>query len=76
MATGLNLNPSPRPPAGATAAPAKPGGPAAVGPRAEAVRAAYLELKANVHRKLLNRLNLEALATVDRAQPDFAAISS
>ena len=27
----------------------------------------YLELKANVHRKLLNRLNLEALAQADRA---------
>ena len=30
------------------------------------VRQQYLELKANVHRKLLNRLNLEALANSDR----------
>ena len=31
-------------------------------------RPGYLELKANVHRKLLNRLNLEALASADRAR--------
>ena len=31
-----------------------------------APRPQYLELKANVHRKLLNRLNLEALAQADR----------
>src|SRR6195256_2306951 len=30
----------------------------------------YLELKANVHRKLLNRLNLEALAQADRARAE------
>jgi len=30
---------------------------------ATAPRAGYLELKGNVHRKLLNRLNLEALAS-------------
>jgi pilus assembly protein CpaF len=30
----------------------------------------YLELKANVHRKLLNRLNLEALAHADRARAE------
>jgi hypothetical protein len=36
--------------------------------RQESVRPAYIELKANVHRKLLNRLNLEALATADRAR--------
>jgi pilus assembly protein CpaF len=34
------------------------------------VRAQYLELKVNVHRKLLNRLNLEALATADRARAE------
>ncbi|HZP48377.1 MAG TPA: CpaF family protein [Vicinamibacterales bacterium] len=34
------------------------------------VRQQYLELKANVHRKLLNRLNLEALANVDRARAE------
>ena len=30
------------------------------------VRQQYLDLRANVHRKLLNRLNLEALAQSDR----------
>ena len=30
----------------------------------------YLELKANVHRKLLNRLNLEALASVERSRAE------
>src|SRR5438093_4622238 len=48
-------------------------------PRPEAVttrmgtqpaRAQYVELKANVHRKLLNRLNLEALANADRARAE------
>jgi pilus assembly protein CpaF len=34
------------------------------------VRAQYLQLKGNVHRKLLNRLNLEALASVDRARAE------
>ena len=34
------------------------------------VRPQYLELKANVHRKLLNRLNLEALATADRSRAE------
>ena len=34
------------------------------------VRQQYLDLKANVHRKLLNRLNLEALATADRARAE------
>jgi pilus assembly protein CpaF len=33
-------------------------------------RPGYLELKANVHRKLLNRLNLEALAQADRARAE------
>src|SRR5262245_47904217 len=33
-------------------------------------RQQYLELKANVHRKLLNRLNLEALAQSDRARAE------
>jgi pilus assembly protein CpaF len=30
----------------------------------------YLELKVNVHRKLLNRLNLEALASADRSRAE------
>ena len=33
-------------------------------------RQSYLDLKANVHRKLLNRLNLEALAQSDRARAE------
>src|SRR6185436_7827813 len=37
-------------------------------PRPEAPRPGYLELKGNIHRKLLNRLNLEALASADRAR--------
>ena len=39
-------------------------------PRAEAPRMQYLELKANVHRKLLNRLNLEALANAERPRAE------
>jgi len=35
-----------------------------------AVRQQYLELRASVHRKLLGRLNLEALAHVDRAKAE------
>src|SRR5581483_878067 len=34
------------------------------------VRQQYLEMKANVHRKLLNRLNLEALANSDRSRAE------
>src|SRR5688572_3715424 len=33
-------------------------------------RPQYLELRANVHRKLLNRLNLEALASAERARAE------
>ena len=43
-----------------------PPGPAAVQP----VRQQYLELRATVHKKLLNRLNLEALANSDRARAE------
>src|ERR687885_2345737 len=46
------------------------GGPPRQAPRPEAPRAQYLELKANVHRKLLNRLNLEALAAAERARAE------
>ncbi len=44
--------------------------------RVEAPRPQYIELKANVHRKLLNRLNLEALASVERsrAEADIRAL--
>src|SRR6516225_6514864 len=48
---------SPRPPAGPPAVRLQP-------------RPGYLELKANVHRKLLNRLNLEALAQADRGRAE------
>ena len=36
----------------------------------EPPRPQYIELKASIHRKLLNRLNLEALATADRARSE------
>src|SRR3954467_15888244 len=39
-------------------------------PTAIAPRPGYLDLKVNVHRKLLNRLNLEALASSDRARAE------
>ncbi len=39
-------------------------------PFAPAPRPQYIQLKANVHKKLLNRLNLEALATVDRQRAE------
>jgi len=38
--------------------------------RPQPVRQQYLDLKASVHRKLLNRLNLEALATTDRSRAE------
>ena len=48
-----------------------PLGPAYGGPsRGGSPRAQYVELKASVHRKLLNRLNLEALASADRARAE------
>ena len=51
-----------------TRATAAPGGPAR--PQVQAPRPQYLELRANVHRKLLNRLNLEALAQADRSRAE------
>jgi pilus assembly protein CpaF len=39
-------------------------------PRPAAPRPQYMELKANVHRKLLNRLNLEALAQAERPRAE------
>jgi pilus assembly protein CpaF len=39
-------------------------------PPPAAPRRQYVELKASVHRKLLNRLNLEALAQADRARAE------
>src|SRR5262245_58992770 len=44
--------------------------PPAPAPRVQAPRPQYLELRANVHRKLLNRLNLEALAQADRSRAE------
>src|SRR3984885_12511468 len=38
--------------------------------RAHVPRAPYLEFKATIHRKLLNRLNLEALANADRPRAE------
>src|SRR3954466_47249 len=48
---------------------AMPLNPAATRPQVR-VRHQYRERKANVHRKLLNRLNLEALAQSDRARAE------
>jgi pilus assembly protein CpaF len=42
----------------------------APGPRVHVPRAQYVELKVSVHRKLLNRLNLEALAHADRTRAE------
>jgi pilus assembly protein CpaF len=44
--------------------------PSAAAARPIPMRPGYVELKANVHRKLLNRLNLEALANADRARAE------
>ena len=60
MTLSLNHTP-PALPGRAAATPA----PAPVAPRPQ-----YLELKANVHRKLLNRLNLEALASAERPRAE------
>src|SRR6476659_8756436 len=57
----LSLN-TPQPPKDSGNTPARP--------RVEAPRPQYMELKANVHRKLLNRLNLEALASAERSRAE------
>src|SRR3954453_21222393 len=57
MSTSAPIGSTPRPPAPPV-------------PRQAPMRAHYVELKANVHRKLLNRLNLEALASADRARAE------
>jgi pilus assembly protein CpaF len=44
--------------------------PAPANQRPDAPRPQYIQLKTNVHKKLLNRLNLEALATVDRQRAE------
>ena len=53
------------PPSAAKTVPPTPGAARPVTPRRQ-----YAELKANVHRKLLNRLNLEALAQADRPRAE------
>jgi pilus assembly protein CpaF len=51
--------------------PAVPSRPTAVAsPAHAAVRQQYLELRASVHRKLLGRMNLEALAHVERSKAE------
>src|SRR3970282_899001 len=50
--------------------PPRPASRASSAGRIQAPRAQYVELKTNVHRKLLNRLNLEALAQADRARAE------
>jgi pilus assembly protein CpaF len=54
----LSLNTPPAP-----GAPARPA-------RLETPRPQYIELKANVHKKLLNRLNLESLASAERSRAE------
>ena len=44
--------------------------------RPEPRRQQYIELKATVHRKLLNQLNLEALASADRAEGEIQMLLS
>ena len=70
MSSPLSILPTPQPgpSASGTTPPPRPAAPPA--PRAEAPRPQYLELKANVHRKLLNRLNLEALASAERSRAE------
>jgi pilus assembly protein CpaF len=46
--------------------PNRPGAPAPT----QAPRAQYMDLRANVHRKLISRLNLEALAQADRSRAE------
>ena len=50
--------------------PEGPGVPRDVSRQQQPPRAQYLDLRATVHRKLLNRLNLEALAQTDRSRAE------
>jgi pilus assembly protein CpaF len=75
MSSPLSLFATPQPAAGPGGTPpqrptAPPPTAATAAPRVEAPRPQYLELKANVHRKLLNRLNLEALASAERPRAE------
>jgi pilus assembly protein CpaF len=47
-----------------------PSAPAGQAPRVQPPRPQYLELRASVHKKLLARLNLEALASSDRSRAE------
>jgi pilus assembly protein CpaF len=47
-----------------------PTSPRPAAPPKPQVRQQYIDLRTNVHRKLLNRLNLEALAQVDRSRAE------
>jgi len=49
---------------------AAPNSPPALAPVHASVRQQYLDLRASIHRKLLGRLNLEALANVERAKAE------
>jgi pilus assembly protein CpaF len=68
MSSPLSILSVPQPPAAGGTPPA--GAAPRPAPRPDAPRPQYLELKANVHRKLLNRLNLEALASAERARAE------
>jgi pilus assembly protein CpaF len=50
--------------------PPSPSSAAASAPRLQQPRPEYLQLRVNVHRKLLDRLNLEALAHTDRTRAE------
>ena len=54
----------------ATTTPSRTGAPAVATVRPQAPRQQYLDLRAQVHRKLLGRLNLEALAHTERARAE------
>src|SRR5580765_5945275 len=51
-------------------APPTPGQPLRAVPRPEAVRPGYIELKASIHKKLRDRLNVGALVSADRARAE------
>jgi pilus assembly protein CpaF len=53
-----------------SASPLQIGNPTRAANPHQPVRQQYLELRASVHRKLLNRLNLEALANADRSRAE------
>jgi pilus assembly protein CpaF len=67
MATATPTAPPSTHPSATVRPAARPGTGPGSGP---APRQQYLELRASVHRKLLNRLNLEALAHADRARAE------